>query len=164
MRYTPPDSAQFVEQRRRLAAQLLPNSVAIIVANDILPTNADGTLPFKQNSDLFYLSGVDQEEIIPINHAVVVKIAVVEPEDQAGEVVVGVDDEVIIRVDRAREIRVAIVRVHHQRVGGGDVLSTETAFANVAGRGDGEGRQTGRRIRHARGNAAAAVPRAGISC
>ena len=64
MRYTPPDSAQFVEQRRRLAARLLPNSLAIVVANDILPTNADGTLPFKQNSDLFYLTGVDQEDTI----------------------------------------------------------------------------------------------------
>jgi len=38
--------------------------MVILHANDIYPTNADGTLPFKQNSDLFYLTGVDQEETI----------------------------------------------------------------------------------------------------
>jgi Xaa-Pro aminopeptidase len=64
MRYTPPDSSLFVEHRRRLASRLQPNSVAAVVANDILPTNADGTLPFKQNSDLFYLTGVDQEDTL----------------------------------------------------------------------------------------------------
>ena len=36
--------------------------MVILHANDIYPTNADGSLPFKQNSDLFYLTGVDQEE------------------------------------------------------------------------------------------------------
>ena len=36
--------------------------MVILHANDIYPTNADGTMPFKQNSDLFYLTGVDQEE------------------------------------------------------------------------------------------------------
>jgi len=64
MKYTPPSSSLFVEHRRRLAARLRPNSLAIVTANDILPTNADGTLPFRQNSDLFYLTGVDQEETV----------------------------------------------------------------------------------------------------
>ena len=41
-----------------------PNSIAIIHGNDIYPTNADGSMPFKQNADLFYLSGVDQEETV----------------------------------------------------------------------------------------------------
>ena len=41
---------------------LKPNSMVIVLANDIYPTNADGTMAFKQNSDLFYLTGVDQEE------------------------------------------------------------------------------------------------------
>ena len=36
--------------------------MVIVHANDIYPTNADGTMAFKQNSDLFYLTGVDQEE------------------------------------------------------------------------------------------------------
>jgi len=40
------------------------NSVVVVNANDINPTNSDGTMRFRQNSDLFYLSGVDQEETI----------------------------------------------------------------------------------------------------
>src|SRR4029450_7305979 len=64
MKYTRLPRALFVENRPRLARRLKPNSLAIVVANDVLPTNADGIMPFKQNSDLFYLTGVDQEETI----------------------------------------------------------------------------------------------------
>lgn len=64
MRYQPIDSDLFIQNRRTLAEKLLPNSLAVVNANDILPTNADGTLPLRQNSDLFYLTGVDQEETI----------------------------------------------------------------------------------------------------
>ncbi|PYM13566.1 MAG: X-Pro aminopeptidase, partial [Verrucomicrobia bacterium] len=39
-------------------------SLAVINANDILPTNADGTLALRQNSDLFYLTGIEQEETV----------------------------------------------------------------------------------------------------
>jgi Xaa-Pro aminopeptidase len=45
---------------------LKPNSIIILQANDIYPTNADGVLSFKQNSDLFYLTGVDQEDTMLI--------------------------------------------------------------------------------------------------
>jgi Xaa-Pro aminopeptidase len=45
-----------------VAALLAPNSLAVVNANDIMPTNADGVMGFKQNADLFYLSGVDQPE------------------------------------------------------------------------------------------------------
>ena len=38
--------------------------MAVFNSNDTMPTNADGTMPFKQNSDLLYLSGIDQEETI----------------------------------------------------------------------------------------------------
>ena len=41
-----------------------PNSLAIFNSNDIYPISADSTLPFKQHRDIFYLSGVDQEESI----------------------------------------------------------------------------------------------------
>ncbi|HEX8296631.1 MAG TPA: aminopeptidase P family protein [Chthoniobacteraceae bacterium] len=64
MRYAPIRPQLFIENRRRLAPLLLPNSLAVLNANDILPTNADGTLLFIQNTDLFYLSGVDQEETV----------------------------------------------------------------------------------------------------
>ena len=64
MRYGPIDPTLFVENRRRFRELLPPSSLAIFNANDILPTNADGSLALKQNTDLFYLSGVDQEETI----------------------------------------------------------------------------------------------------
>lgn len=62
MRHEPISPAFFLRNRNHLRGLLQPNSMVILHANDIYPTNADGTLPFKQNSDLFYLTGVDQEE------------------------------------------------------------------------------------------------------
>ena len=62
MRYEPISPDFFVRNRGNLRGLLKPNSLVIVLANDIYPTSADGTLPFKQNSDLFYLTGVDQEE------------------------------------------------------------------------------------------------------
>ena len=64
MRYQPLPADLFIANRQRLYAKLPPNSVVIVHANDVLPTNADGSLPFIQNSDQFYLSGIDQEETI----------------------------------------------------------------------------------------------------
>lgn len=64
MRHAPIDSALFVENRRRLCEMLLPGSVAVVNANDVLPTNADGSLPLVPNADLFYLTGIEQEESI----------------------------------------------------------------------------------------------------
>jgi Xaa-Pro aminopeptidase len=64
MKYSAIDSKLFIENRKRFAASLKPNSIVLFVSNDILPTNADGAMGFVQNSDLFYLTGVDQEETI----------------------------------------------------------------------------------------------------
>lgn len=64
MKYSSIDPKLFIENRRRFAANLKPNSIALFVSNDIMPTNADGSMGFVQNSDLFYLTGVDQEETI----------------------------------------------------------------------------------------------------
>ena len=64
MRYDSIDSKFFVRNRERLLEKLKPNSLVIIHANDIFPTNADGTMSFRQNNDLFYLTGIDQEETI----------------------------------------------------------------------------------------------------
>ena len=64
MRYGPIDPELFIENRRRFRALLPPAALAIFQSNDVLPTNADGTMPFRQNNDLFYLAGVDQEESI----------------------------------------------------------------------------------------------------
>ena len=62
MRYLPIDSNLFVQNRKRLAQRLQPNSVAVFNSNDLMPTSADGSHPFFQQTDLFYLSGIDQEE------------------------------------------------------------------------------------------------------
>lgn len=64
MRYQLIDPALFLQNRERLSKLLLPNSLAVVNANDIMPTNADGTLAAQPNSDLFYLTGVEQEESI----------------------------------------------------------------------------------------------------
>lgn len=64
MRYQPAPAELFVENRRRLAASLPPGALVIVQANDVMPSNADGSLGFVQNSDLFYLSGIDQEETV----------------------------------------------------------------------------------------------------
>ena len=64
MRYDPIDPKLFIDNRRKFSQHLPQGAMAIFNANDILPTNADGTLPLVQNRDLFYLSGVDQEETI----------------------------------------------------------------------------------------------------
>ena len=64
MKYSAINNNLFIENRKRFAASLKPNSIALFTSNDILPTNADGSMGFVQNSDLFYLSGVDQEETL----------------------------------------------------------------------------------------------------
>ncbi len=64
MKYIPLSNDLFTLNRANLRKKLKPNSVVVIRANDILPTNADGTVPFVQNSHLFYLTGIDQEETI----------------------------------------------------------------------------------------------------
>ena len=62
MRYTRLPASFFQANRTRLAELLPTGAVAVVSSNDVMPTNADGTLGFVQNSDLVYLSGVDQEE------------------------------------------------------------------------------------------------------
>lgn len=64
MRHGPIAPALFIENRNRLRALLPPGSLAIVQANDIPPTNGDGTGTMIPNSDLFYLTGVEQEESI----------------------------------------------------------------------------------------------------
>ena len=51
MKYDPIDSKLFVQNRKNLAKRMKPNSVAVIRSNDIMPTNADGTMRFKQNAN-----------------------------------------------------------------------------------------------------------------
>lgn len=64
MRYNPLSKDTYVNHRKKFAQTLPEGAMAIFNSNDIMPTNADGTMGFRQNSDLFYLSGIDQEESI----------------------------------------------------------------------------------------------------
>lgn len=54
----------FIKNRKNFMAQMKPKSLAVFNSNDIYPIGADSTMPFEQARDIFYLSGVDQEESI----------------------------------------------------------------------------------------------------
>jgi Xaa-Pro aminopeptidase len=62
MRHAPINPRLFIENRSHLQNLLPPQSLVVVNANDVLPTNGDGTFLIKPNSDLFYLTGVEQEE------------------------------------------------------------------------------------------------------
>ena len=62
MRHAPIDPALFIANRRRLVQQIPPGAVAILHAADIMPTNGDGTLRLHPAGDLFWASGIEQEE------------------------------------------------------------------------------------------------------
>lgn len=49
-------------RRRQLAAQLLPAAVAVLVTNEVMPSNTDGTLPYLPSTNLLYLSGLAQPQ------------------------------------------------------------------------------------------------------
>ncbi len=66
MKYRPINPELYVSNRANLASRLKPNSAVVLHSNDIYPTNADGTMPFRQNSNLLYLCGIEQEETILI--------------------------------------------------------------------------------------------------
>jgi Xaa-Pro aminopeptidase len=64
MRYEFIGKDLFIKNREKLKARLKPNSLVVVCSNDIMPTNADGTMPFRQNSNMLYLSGIDQEDSV----------------------------------------------------------------------------------------------------
>lgn len=64
MKYDLIDRNLFIKNRKNFMAQMKLNSLAVFNSNDIYPVSADSTLPFAQHRDIFYLSGVDQEESI----------------------------------------------------------------------------------------------------
>ena len=66
MKYLPLDPAIFSQNRTRFTSRMKKDSIAIFVSNDEVPVNADALYPFKQNSDLFWLSGITQEDSLVI--------------------------------------------------------------------------------------------------
>lgn len=64
MKYHPINNKLFIKNRENFIAKMTSNSLAVFNSNDIYPIGADSTMPFEQNRDIFYLSGVDQDESI----------------------------------------------------------------------------------------------------
>ena len=66
MKYLPINPALFVNNRKRFVKEMLPATIAVFVSNDETPSNGDALYTFKQNSDLFWLSGIEQEDSMVI--------------------------------------------------------------------------------------------------
>lgn len=66
MKNLPLNPAIFVQNRKRFVSQMLPGSIAIFVSNDESPSNGDAIYRFRQNSDLYWLSGITQEDSMVI--------------------------------------------------------------------------------------------------
>lgn len=64
MKYTQINNQLFISNRKKFTAELLQDSIAIFHSNDEMPRNGDCNFPFRQQSDLFWLSGIDQEQTI----------------------------------------------------------------------------------------------------
>ena len=64
MKYRPIKNSLFKKNRKNFASHMQPQSLAVFNSNDMYPISADSTMPFEQHRDIFYLSGVDQEESI----------------------------------------------------------------------------------------------------
>ena len=61
MKYTALDSQIFIQNRKRFVSKMQKNSIAIFVSNDEYPSNGDALHDFKQNTELYWLSGIEQE-------------------------------------------------------------------------------------------------------
>ncbi|TPG40230.1 aminopeptidase P family protein [Flavobacterium pectinovorum] len=64
MRYDSIPVSLFENNRKRFVEKMQNNSLAILTSNDVMPNNADDVMGFAQNNDLFYLSGIEQDETI----------------------------------------------------------------------------------------------------
>ena len=64
MKYLSIEKTLFVNNRQRFVKKMAANSMAIFNSNDEMPYSGDATFPFRQNADLFYLSGIDQEQTV----------------------------------------------------------------------------------------------------
>jgi Xaa-Pro aminopeptidase len=66
MKFQPVFPELFTKNRDRFVKSMQKNAIAIFVSNDEVPVNGDSLYPFKQNSDLFWLSGITQEDSMVI--------------------------------------------------------------------------------------------------
>ncbi|MEI7802519.1 MAG: aminopeptidase P family protein [Bacteroidota bacterium] len=66
MKYIPASSSLFIENRKRFVSKMKPNSIAVFHSNDQMPRSGDQTFYFRQNADLYWLTGIDQEDTMLI--------------------------------------------------------------------------------------------------
>src|SRR5678815_4814411 len=66
MKHMPLNAAIFINNRKRFIAEMKPNSIAIFNSNDEMPSNGDALYKFQQNSDLYWLTGIEQEDTMVI--------------------------------------------------------------------------------------------------
>ena len=64
MRYNPIGNHIYKKNRDKFISKMKKDSIAVFNSNDIYPIGADSTFPFEQHRDIFYLTGIDQEETI----------------------------------------------------------------------------------------------------
>ncbi|MAV04792.1 MAG: X-Pro aminopeptidase [Flavobacteriaceae bacterium] len=64
MKYPPINKSLFINNRNKFLDRMKSKSVAFFNSNDLYPVSADTTLPFEQHRDIFYLSGINQEESV----------------------------------------------------------------------------------------------------
>ena len=68
MKYKNLPSDNYKENRKKFLRELNSHSIAVFNSNDIYPISSDATLPFEQHRDIFYLTGIDQEETVLLLH------------------------------------------------------------------------------------------------
>ena len=66
MKFLPLNPQIFIKNRERFTSRMQKNSIAIFVSNDEVPDNGDSIYKFKQNSDVYWLSGITQEDSMVI--------------------------------------------------------------------------------------------------
>jgi len=66
MKNLPLDQKLFVQNRERFISKMKKNAIAILVSNSEVPSNGDAIYKFKQNSNLYWLSGITQEDSMVI--------------------------------------------------------------------------------------------------
>lgn len=66
MKQLPVKPAVFIKNRERFIKEMKPASIAIFNSNDEMPSNGDALYPFVQNSDLYWLTGIEQQDTMLI--------------------------------------------------------------------------------------------------
>jgi Xaa-Pro aminopeptidase len=66
MKHLPLNPKIFIENRKRFIKEMKPNSIAIFNSNDEVPSNGDALYRFQQNSDLYWLCGIEQEDTMVV--------------------------------------------------------------------------------------------------